>query len=443
MALQPLAEALMNEQQIPGAVLGIWHVGQLELLTLGITNIEHPLPVTAATHFQIGSISKSYVATAIMRLVERGQLGLDDRVRAHLPHFALQDEAVADQVTVRHLLTHSSGWLGDYFNDFGWGDGALAHMVAQIGTLPQITPLGTHYSYNNAAFAIAGRLIEGVAGEPFERAMARLIFEPLALTQSAYFPHALITRSVAAGHRVEEGDVTVTRPWAMGRAAHPAGGIVQTMGDLLTYAQSHMDGNESLLSEASKAAMRRAQQRIDSQQQMGLSWFLTEIDGVPILSHGGATNGQIALLQIVPSQQFAVGALTNSDNGSAFTSQMVAEATAQRLGLRATAPQRLPLPPNASDYVSRYEAPADRVELRIEGDALLIKETPKGGFPTPNAPPPPTPDAVRAMFCGEDEIVIIEGISKDKRATFIRNEAGQIAYLRIWGRLHEREENGV
>src|SRR5512138_126583 len=146
-----------QELKVPGVAVGVWQAGQEETAGFGVTSLANPLPVTPETLFQIGSITKTMLATAAMRLVEQGRLELDRPVRAVLPELRLADEATAAGLTLRHLLTHTGGWAGDYFNDFGWGSDSLAKMVDSLVRLPQQTPAGTLWSYNNSGFDIAGR----------------------------------------------------------------------------------------------------------------------------------------------------------------------------------------------------------------------------------------------------------------------------------------------
>ena len=98
--------------------------------------------LTAITVFRVGSTTKTVTGTTVMRLVDLGKLDLDARVRRYLPAFRTADPAVAARVTLRHVLNHSPGWLGDYYQDFGPGDDALARYVEGIVRLPQLTPLG-------------------------------------------------------------------------------------------------------------------------------------------------------------------------------------------------------------------------------------------------------------------------------------------------------------
>ena len=122
----------------------------------GVTSVDHPLPVDAGTLFQIGSTGKTYTGTVIMQLVEQGRVDLAAPVRDYLPGFQLKDEAVAREVTVLQLLNHTAGWDGDFFEDQGEGDDALARYVARMDSIEQVTPLGDTASYNNASLAVAG-----------------------------------------------------------------------------------------------------------------------------------------------------------------------------------------------------------------------------------------------------------------------------------------------
>ena len=136
MEVRPLPEPLVRYAQaeitrlhVPGAAAGVLFEGIAYVAGVGTTNIEHPQRVTAETLFQIGSTSKTFTATALMQLVEDGLVDLDATVRTYLPWFALQSEDDAARVTVRDLVTHHAGYVGDYFKDTGRGDDAIGTIV--------------------------------------------------------------------------------------------------------------------------------------------------------------------------------------------------------------------------------------------------------------------------------------------------------------------------
>jgi CubicO group peptidase (beta-lactamase class C family) len=268
--------AAMAETQTPGVAVGLLHEGEEHVAGFGVTSTENPLEVTPDTLFQIGSITKTFTGTAAMRLVERGELELDAPVRTYLPELKLSDEDVAARVTMRHLLTHTGGWIGDYFDDYGTGDDALARMCEALAMLPQLTPLGEVWSYNNAGFYLAGRVIEVVTGKPYETALQELVLDPLGLENTFFFADDVMTRRFAVGHhRSEEGPPTVARPWGIGRAHHAAGGIASSVRELLRYARFHMGDGEGVVQRSTLEEMQRTQFESGSIFELvGITWSI-------------------------------------------------------------------------------------------------------------------------------------------------------------------------
>src|SRR2546428_7709232 len=176
----------MARYHVPGVAIGILHDGDEDIAAYGVTNLEHPLPVDGDTLFQIASITKTITATVVMRLVERGALDLDAPVRRYLPEFRLRDEDAAKRATLRHLVTHTGGWLGDCFADFGKGDDALARYVAAMADLEQLTPIGEVWHYSNSSFAVLGRLVEIATGKTYEAAGRLLLFLPPRVSRSFF-----------------------------------------------------------------------------------------------------------------------------------------------------------------------------------------------------------------------------------------------------------------
>ena len=177
----------MQAYGIPGVAVGLIHGSTTFIRGYGVTNVDYPVPVDGDTLFRIGSTAKTFTGSTAMRLVERGDLDLDARVRKYLPHFKTSQAQVANRVTVRQLLNHSAGWLGEYYGDLGRGDDALARYVEAMAKLPQLTPVGEVFAYNNAALVLAGRVIEAVTGSTYEQAVKQLLLDPLRLDHSRFF----------------------------------------------------------------------------------------------------------------------------------------------------------------------------------------------------------------------------------------------------------------
>lgn len=150
----------MRRRKVPGVAFGIVYGDREWSAGFGVTSVSDPQSVDADTLFLHASITKTYTATAIMRLVDMGALDLDAPVRAYLPVFAVADEVTSTHTLLKHLVTHTGGWYGDFFVDTGAGDDKLARYVARMRRLPQIAPLGAFFSYDNSAFGVLGRIIE-------------------------------------------------------------------------------------------------------------------------------------------------------------------------------------------------------------------------------------------------------------------------------------------
>ena len=431
---------------IPGVAVGVFRDGQSQVAGLGVTHVENPLAVNEDTLFQIGSITKTFTGTVIMRLMEAGQLDLDTPLRTYMPDLGLHDEDVAARVTLRHLLTHTGGWLGDYFDDMGWGDDALARMVRHLAELPQLTPLGEIWSYNNAGFYLAGRLIEVVTGQTYEAVVQEMVLAPLGMEHSFFMPADVMTHRFVVGHHITPDGPKVARPWPVGRAAHPAGGLVASVSDLFKYAQFHLQGGIAsdgtrLLSEASVSLMQTPQVSNDLRGgQMGLSWFMRDIEGMRLVYHGGGTNGQVSLLSLVPTARLAIVVLTNGSLGGMLTSEVTKFALSRYLGV--AEPEEAPQSrdeASLASYLGRYVTAMNELELSVRDGSLWIQVTPKGGFPTKDSPPLPVPPPVRAAFLDADRIVALDPPFKDAQAEFLRATDGGIAWLRFGGRVAKRQ----
>jgi CubicO group peptidase (beta-lactamase class C family) len=443
--LGELVARLMQKAGVPGVCVGILHKGEMATAGFGVTSAEHPLPVTDETLFQIGSITKTFTGTALMRLVEARRVGLDATVRTYLPDFRVGDEMTSAQVTVRHLLTHMGGWDGDYFHDTGAGDDALTRYVADMAGLKQLAPLGTIWSYNNAAFSVAGRIIEVVTGKTYEAALEELVLQPLGLQHSFLDPGDLMTHRFVVGHHVGDEGAQVARPWPLPRSAYPAGGIACDVQDLLRYAHFHLgdgrvEGETRLLSAEMMAAMRSPQVMLWGKEGWGLSWSVDDTAGTPIISHGGGTNGQSTLLLLVPEHEFALAVLTNADRGGIVIHKVSQWVLKEHVGLEV--PDPTPIEASVEDldaYTGLYTRPTSDVELGILGGRLVGQLIFRVHFPTEDSPSPPPPAPASLGVCEKDRLLVLDGEAKGDKMDILRKPDGSIGWLRAGGRIHVRQ----
>lgn len=431
----------MKRLEVPGVAVGIWHKGREHTAGFGITSVEHPLPVTPDTLFQTGSISKTFTGTVLMMLVERGKVDLDAKVRKYIRDFRVQDEEVSKKVTVRQLLTHMGGWVGDYFNNFGDGNDSLEIAVKDLARLPQVQPLGKIWSYNNTGFNIASRIIEVVIMKPYERVVQEMIFDPLGLDMSFFYPSdTLFTHRFVVGHQKVKGKVQVARPWAIGRAGNGVGGVVSTVRDLLKYARFHMsNGKKGLISGKSLRAMRVPQADAGPRGMMGITWFIRDAGKFKVYAHGGATNGQQAYFFFIPDKDFACAILTNSDEGGIITAGIFGLVLETYFKVTLKSPEPMDLPPKElKEFEGRYRIGTECFDIKVKGKYLMYHHIPLGGFPSPDSPPGPAMPQMRFQFYEKDKVIGLDEPYKGVLGDILRDERGSVEYFRVGGRAHKK-----
>ena len=439
-----IAQKIVSEMKrldVPGVAIGIWHNGKESAEGFGVTSLEHPLPVTADTLFQTGSISKTFTGAILMQLTEQGKVDLDAPVKKYIRDFKLKDKEVTERVTVRHLLTHMGGWVGDYFNDFGNGDDALDKMVRDIAKLPQIQPMGTIWSYNNTGFNIASRIIEVVTKKPYEQAAQEMLFDPLGLKMSFFYPSDLLfTHRFVVGHQKVKNRVQVARPWAIGRAGNGVGGVVSTVRDLLKYARFHMsNGKKNVITGQSLRAMRVPQVDAGPRGLMGITWFIRKVGDLTTYSHGGATNGQQALFCFIPEKKFALAILTNSDDGGIINNGILSYALELYFQAKSKLPEPIQTPAKQlKQFAGRYKIGTECFDLNVKAGYLIYHHIPLGGFPKPDTPPGPAMKPMRFSFYEKDKVIGLDEPYKDALGDFLRDGNGKLRFFRIGGRAHKK-----
>ncbi|MGD9906263.1 MAG: serine hydrolase domain-containing protein [Dehalococcoidia bacterium] len=446
-AIAAVVRDAMTRHHVPGVGLGIWHADRLQLRGFGVTSLDDPRPITADTLFTIASISKTMTATAVMRLVHQGRLELHTPVHEVWPEFRVRDEAATAQVTPWHLLTHTPGWEGQLTTE-DRGAQALSHFVASImPSLPQLAAPGETWSYNNAGFALAGRLIEVVTGRGIHDALGELVFAPLGLSRTFTRLTDVLTHPVTLGHRQRDGRTEVIRPYQT-TSSTTAGGVATSLTDLMRYARFHLgDGTAAdgtaYLHRPRLAQMQQAQvAKHGTDDEMGLGWHLRRVGGLPTLAHGGTLNGHCLLVQLVPERQLAFTVLTNHVDGWRLVQEVERTILQRYAGVALTRGQRIghrgvneamdghatPLAaqPAPADYLGRYaRPPVGEVTVRADGSRLLVATG--GGQPE---------SAV--VFYGPDVAYAVSGSYTGMPFEFVRDAGGAVRWIRVNGRIARR-----
>ncbi|HEY6958603.1 MAG TPA: serine hydrolase domain-containing protein [Candidatus Limnocylindria bacterium] len=439
--LDSLVRDAMSRYHVPGVAIGLWHDRREDLGGWGVTNVDHPLDVDADTLFQIASVTKTMTATVIMRLVERGDVALDAPVRAYLPSFQLKDAEAAKRATVKHLVTHTGGWLGDCFADFGNGEDALARYVDAMVELEQLTPLGEIWHYSNSSFTVLGRIIEVVTGGTYEEAMRALLFAPLGMDHTVMSAGEAIVHRTSVGHQIIDETPRVATPWAFPRATAPVGGVVSTARDLMRYARFHLgDGNAPdgtrLLSKQTLDLMRTPMADADLDRKVGIAWFLRDVQGTWLQYHGGVAIGQQGVLMLAPDRNSAIAVETNSVRGGLLHGEVTKWWQRELLGIVQPEPVYVELDrPRYEALAGRYSAELSDAELELADTGLVYRSFSHNKLKV--TPPPQDPPPSRVAFTSDDQFTLLDGPLKDTRGEFLRSN-GQVTYLRVGGRVYRR-----
>src|SRR5581483_3236735 len=322
--LPDVVEATARKFKIPGVAVGVFTDGKEVYACHGVTSLDNPLPIDQDTLFVVASITKTFTATTLMRLVAEGKVELNAPVRRYVPEFRLKDQQAADTITVLHLLNHTSGLDWRVSASTGEGDDALARVVAKMAEMELIALPGTRTSYSQAGYDLLGRTIEKVTGQTFEQAVTSLVFEPLGLSHSFFARDNIMTRRFVVGHNPgEDGTLSIARPWRHSRGENPGGGLATSVADLLRFARFHLgDGCAASGTRVIPTHVLQQMKEPTAKLQasnlgdaVGLSWFLRDVNGVRTIGHGGSANGQFAELLLVPERNFAGVSLSNASPG--------------------------------------------------------------------------------------------------------------------------------
>jgi dipeptidyl aminopeptidase/acylaminoacyl peptidase len=362
---------LAEHYGVPGAQLGILRIGddadEVVVASHGLLNIDTGAPVSEESVFQIGSISKVWTATVVMQLVDEGLADLDAPLVEILPDLRLADPEVTKQVTLRHLLNHTSGIDGDVFTDTGRGDDCLEKYVALLGDQTQNHPLGATWSYCNAGFSVLGLAIEKLTGMTWDQALRERLYEPLQLKRTLTLPEDALLQAAAVGHVTVDGVKQIAPVWQLPRSIGPAGLVTADAADVLAFARMHLehgvgpDGNR-VLSEESAKAMAAHEVDLPDKYSLGDSWGLGWIrfgwDGQRVYGHDGNTIGQAAFLRVLPEAGLAVTLLTNNDGSRDLYQALYREILVELAGVEMPATIAPPEPAvdvDIAPFVGRYE----------------------------------------------------------------------------------------
>ena len=321
---EPPAQALMDESGTPGLAIAVVFGGkEIYSKAFGVKNVDTNEPLNTGDLFHWASVTKPFVATAIVQLVEKGLVDLDAPVVQYVPYFEIDDEA-SGSITVRQMLTHTSG-MPDVL-DYEWDnpvydDDALEQYVRGLKSRKLIFRPGEKFRYSNIAFEVLGDLIAKVSGMTFEAYIDTHIFQPLGMDQTTL----LITDTEAdqrTSPHTQSNDKTVVREhWPYNRKHAPSSTLITNVHDAAKWAAANLNrgilGNTRILQEDSYRLL--WEPSVDTTKRVGLSWFRGRKERHNAVYHSGSDRGFQSDVTLIPDLGLGIVVVTNSDKAPRST----------------------------------------------------------------------------------------------------------------------------
>lgn len=325
-------EARQKTQRIPGVSLAVCRDGKLVKASgYGLANVELDVPVTPETIFQTGSVGKQFTSMAIMMLFEEGKIGLDDKLTKFIP----ESPAAWKDVTIRQLLTHTSG-----IPDYGGEEETMSkgvvnfrkdyteeELVQAFAKMPMEFAPGEKWSYSNTGYVLLGIVIHRVTGQFYGDFLQQRIFQPLEMKSTRIISEADIVPHRSSGYRLVNGELK-NQEWVSPTLNTTADGALYTnVLDLARWDAALY--TTKLLKESSFDTMWTPVKLKDGKTYpYGFGWSLEPKNGHRAVSHDGAWQGFTMSISRYVNDRLTVIVMTNLDSLNAKPEKIVEDVAA-------------------------------------------------------------------------------------------------------------------
>ncbi|MGD8813388.1 MAG: serine hydrolase domain-containing protein [Anaerolineales bacterium] len=287
-------------------------------LAYGLANRDHDIPNQMDTKFNLGSMNKMFTAVAILQFVQQEKLDLEDTFLEYLPDYPNQE--IARQVTIHHLLTHTSG-MGDFFTEAYFESPKDRFRVLEdylplfVDQPLQFDP-GSQFSYSNAGYLVLGLIIEEIAGHSYYDHVRESIFEPCGMEHTDSYAVDDVVPSIATGYtRLSmSGGLISSNVYFLPARGSSAGGGYSTAGDLLNFSNCLM--NYQLLNTEYTQLLLEPKiefPELGESVEYGYGIIVRTCNGFRVVGHSGGSLGVCSNLDIIPDLGYTVVVLTNGD----------------------------------------------------------------------------------------------------------------------------------
>jgi CubicO group peptidase (beta-lactamase class C family) len=276
----------------------------------GLADAELKVPMNSGNIFRIGSITKQFTAVAILQLVSKGEIAIEDDITKYLKDYPTHGHSI----TIEHLLTHTSGIksytsMSDFMSNQIKTDMTPEELVDVFDNEPMDFAPGDQFRYNNSGYVLLGYIIEKVSGMSYEKYIEENIFKPLGLDNSYYGSASRIIENRARGYE-KNGDTLLNADYLSMTLPYAAGSLLSTTHDLSRWTEAVMNGEV-----VDKALLEKAHTSFildnGSETNYGYGWSLRSILGSPTIEHDGGINGFLTSGIYLPEEKVYVAVLSN------------------------------------------------------------------------------------------------------------------------------------
>lgn len=311
---------ISSKFEIPGIAIAITKADKIIYKrAFGVRNLKSKESLKPEYIFHMASVSKTFVATAIVQLVERGKIDLDQKLVTYLPYFKLADERYKD-ITIRQMLNHTSG-MPDV-NDYQWDapqydEGAAERYVRSLKTEKMIAAPGNRFRYSNMAFDVLGDVIAKTSGLSFEAYVKKNILDPLGMKNSTFLKKEVPDKLLTSPH-IWKLKPAVSDVYPYNRRHAPSSTLNSSVVEMANWAIANLNkgkfNGKRILKEESYDLLYGNSAKVNSRTSIGLSWFLGNHKGVKTISHSGSDTGYTSFFSMLPEKDIGIIVLSNYSN---------------------------------------------------------------------------------------------------------------------------------
>jgi CubicO group peptidase (beta-lactamase class C family) len=413
-AIDRTIQAPIAAGKVAGASISVMRRGEtIRSKSYGSADLELDVPMPADASFEIGSVTKQFTAASILLLAERGRLSVDDDVTKHLPEYPTHGQLI----TIRHLLTHTSGIKG-YTEMAEFGDLMKLNkpretLVTLFGEKPLDFKPGEALVYNNSAYFLLGLIIEKLSGQTYADFVKSNLFDKVGMPGSYYCSESAVHHHHAHGYDTDNGTLVlkgfISHSWP-----YSAGSLCSTASDLSAWLAA-LHGGKILSADSYRAMITPMSLADGTTTRYGFGVGIAELGGRRLIFHGGGINGFLSEVEYFPDSGLSIVVLLNTAGpvGPADLAREISDAVLGKLPERAAS-----FTGDLTAYAETFEGAGrgrpTTVTITADGAALTMK-----GNGPPSAPPQTLTYRGGETFAVKDTLVIFE------------REAGRVTRLRL------------